>query len=89
MRSEGVQRAIAKPSARLRRGEILLPHTKEAILKQFSIILFSLKMIALSKAEVSRLRARPKGFPIALWKPSGPSLRCYALDAAQYQNMLT
>ena len=26
MRSEGVQRAIAKPSARLRRGEILLSH---------------------------------------------------------------
>ena len=30
------------------------------------LLLFSLKMIALSKAEVSRLRARPKGFPIAL-----------------------
>ena len=36
-----------------------------------SLILFSLKTIALPRAEVSRLRARPKGFPIALWKPSG------------------
>ena len=61
MRCEGVQRATAKPSARLRRGEIFLPH----------IVLFLLKTIALPKAEVSRLRARPKGFPIALWKPSG------------------
>ena len=26
------------------------------------------------KGRVSRLRARPKGFPIALWKPSGPYL---------------
>ena len=26
------------------------------------------------KGRVSRLRARPKGFPIALWKPSGPML---------------
>ena len=25
-------------------------------------------------AGLSRLRARPKGFPIALWKPSAPSL---------------
>ena len=61
MRSEGVQRATAKPSARLRRGETLLLH----------IILFSLKTIALPRSEVSLLRARPKGFPIALWKPSG------------------
>ena len=29
-----------------------------------SLILFSLKTIALPRAEVSRLRARPKGFPI-------------------------
>ena len=36
MRSEGVQRATAKPSARLRRGEIFLPHTKEMIWKQNS-----------------------------------------------------
>ena len=56
--------AIAKPFARLRRGEIL----------QLHIILFALSTIALPKAEISRLRARPKGFPIALWKPSGPSL---------------
>ena len=73
MRCEGVQRATAKPSARLRRGEISLPH----------IVLFLLKTIALPKAEVSRLRARPKGFPIALWKPSGPSSCCYAVHAAQ------
>ena len=66
MRCEGVQRATAKPSARLRRGEILLPNAKEMILKQIII-----KTIAFQKAEVSRLRARPKGFPIALWKPSG------------------
>ena len=46
---------IAKPSARLRRGEILLPHTKEMILKQIII-----KTIAFQKAEVSRLRARPQ-----------------------------
>ena len=38
------------------------------------LILFSLKRSALPRAEVSRLRARPKGFPIALWKPSGLSL---------------
>ena len=37
------------------------------------LILFSLKRIALPRAEISRLRARPKGFPIALWKPSGLS----------------
>ena len=54
----------AKPFAPLRRGEIFLPQ----------IILFSHKTIALSKAEVSRLRARPKGFPVALWKPSEPTL---------------
>ena len=41
------------------------------------------KAIALLKAEVSRLRARPKGFPIALWKPSGPSPCCQTLNAAQ------
>ena len=74
-----MQRATAKPSARLRRGEILLPNAKEMILKQIII-----KTIAFQKAEVSRLRARPKGFPIALWKPSGPSLWCYTFDAAQY-----
>ena len=34
MRCEGVQRATAKPSARLRRGEILLPQTKECFKKQ-------------------------------------------------------
>ena len=28
------------------------------------------KTIALPKAEISRLRARPKGSPVALWKPS-------------------
>ena len=37
------------------------------------LILFSLSMIVVPRQEVSRLRARPKGFPIALWKPSGPS----------------
>ena len=42
------------------------------------------KTIAFPKAEVSRLRARPKGFPIALWKPSGPSLCCNIFYAAQY-----
>ena len=51
-------------------------------------MLFSLKMIALLKAEVSRLRARPKGFPIALWKPSGPPPCCYAFNAAQYEMWL-
>ena len=30
--------------------------------------------VFLCKGRVSRLRARPKGFPIALWKPSGPML---------------
>ena len=38
------------------------------------VVLFSHKVIALPRTEVSRLRARPKGFPIALWKPSGPIL---------------
>ena len=47
------------------------------------LILFSLETIALLKAEVSRLQARPKGFPIALWKPSGPSLCCKTFHAAQ------
>ena len=50
----------------------------------FLFILFLHKAITLPKAEVSRLRARPKGFPIALWKPSGPSLCCYTVNAAQY-----
>ena len=52
------------------------------------MILFSLKAIALLRAEVSRLRARPKGFPIDLWKPSGPSPCCYAFNAAQYHTIL-
>ena len=33
----------AKPSARLRRGEILLPYTKEIIWKQISMIQFCIK----------------------------------------------
>ena len=33
--------------------------------------MFSPKTISLLKVKVSRLRARPKGFPIALWNPSG------------------
>ena len=33
------------------------------------------------KAEVSRLQARPKGFPIALWKPSGSFPCCYVSKA--------
>ena len=40
------------------------------------------------KEEVSRLRARPKGCPIALWKPSGPSPCCYPFNAAQYYTNL-
>ena len=48
-------------------------------------MLFSLKAITLPRAEISRLRARPKGFPIALWKPSGPSSCCYTFNTAQYQ----
>ena len=32
MRCEGLQRAIAKPFARLRRGEIPLPHIKDMII---------------------------------------------------------
>ena len=50
-----------------------------------SSILFSLKTIALPKVEISRLRARPKGFPIALWKPSGLSPCCYVFIAKQYK----
>ena len=86
---------------------------------QNSIILFSLKRIALPKAEISRLRAAsaasivsakgrsfrltrsaflcrhwrqkphsPKGFPIALWKPSGLFPCCYVFIAEQYKNMI-
>ena len=49
-------------------------------------ILFSHKTITLPRAEVSRLRARPKGFPIALWKPSGLSPCCYVFIAEQYDS---
>ena len=48
------------------------------------LILFSLKTIALPRAVISRLRARPKGFPIALWKPSGLSLCFYVFIAEKY-----
>ena len=33
-----------------------------------------LDRICLQAQRVSRLRARPKGFPVALWKPSAPGL---------------
>ena len=56
-------RLVPFPLARMKNSLRVLCH--------FHLILFSLKTIALPRVEVSRLRARPKGFPIALWKPSG------------------
>ena len=52
------------------------------------VVLFSLNTIALPRAGISRLRARPKGFPIALWKPSGPSSCFYSLIAACFYTIL-
>ena len=59
-------------------GSLLFLFTERAL------ILCWLQTIALAKAEVSCLRARPKGFPVALWKPSGPFPCCFAFNVAQY-----
>ena len=45
--------------------------------KVFCLIIFASFVCILASTKVSRLRARPKGFPIALWKPSVPyAMRC-------------
>ena len=40
----------------------------------FAAWFYTLFSAVLPALGVSRLRARPKGFPVALWKPSGPYL---------------
>ena len=39
-------------------------------------------------AGVSPLRRRPKGFPIALWKPSARSLPCFLIFSAAEKSLL-
>ncbi len=49
--------------------------------KYFALSFLQVLYVFLQMQKVSRLRTRPKGFPIALWKPSGP----YAMKILQVQ----
>ena len=40
--------------------------------KYVASLFYKLRIVFLHAQRISRLRARPKGFPVALWKPSAP-----------------
>ena len=65
----GVEGAVAPPTfIRIRR----LCRRTRLLTKGIALSFLQNMQAFLQMQETSRLRARPKGFPIALWKPSAP-----------------